>query len=146
MMEHVEVHVTGLQYVCPDCGIGLKSKNSMRSHMLKSCTKKLGLKCLLCSFRTHRQIILDDHDTRKHSVSHKNKCTICSYRCYSEQQLENHMKATDTWAAKGKDLPELQRALGAHGAVKIIIIRGPAKRANTCQLMKPLKFYPGNGF
>ena len=145
MMEHVEVHVTGLQYVCPDCGIGLKSKNSMRSHMLKSCTKKLGIKCLLCSFRTHSQIILDAHDTRKHSVNHKIKCTMCSYRCYSEKLLENHIKVAHNWAAKGEDLPELHRSLGTDGAVKTIRIRGPIKKAKTDPLMKPLKFYPGYG-
>ena len=37
MREHIEVHVTGLQYTCPNCGKQATSKNSLRSHMQRSC-------------------------------------------------------------------------------------------------------------
>ena len=40
LREHIELHVPGLQYECPDCSAFFKSKNNMRSHMIKACPKK----------------------------------------------------------------------------------------------------------
>ena len=38
--EHIELHVPGLQYDCPDCSASFKSKNTMRTHMLRTCPNK----------------------------------------------------------------------------------------------------------
>ena len=41
MRKHIEVHVPGLQYKCPDCSVTLKSKNNLRSHLIKKKCKPL---------------------------------------------------------------------------------------------------------
>jgi hypothetical protein len=38
LREHIEVHIPGLQYQCPECGIPtFKTKNALRSHMKRAC-------------------------------------------------------------------------------------------------------------
>ena len=67
MREHIEVHVSGLQYVCPDCKSTFKSKNNMRTHMIKSCKIKDWIKCESCNFKSHNQDSLDHHISLKHT-------------------------------------------------------------------------------
>ena len=38
--EHIELHVPGLHYDCPDSSASFKSKINMRTHMLRTCPNK----------------------------------------------------------------------------------------------------------
>ena len=75
MREHIEVHVSGLQYACPDCKATFTSKNNMRTHMIKSCTLKTWTKCHWnkCHFKSDIQESLDNHIYLKHTKILQNK-------------------------------------------------------------------------
>ena len=69
--EHIEVHVSGLQYECPDCSANFKSKNNMRSHMVKACPKKDWIiQCNFCHFSDKSKNIIDAHTKLSHIESY----------------------------------------------------------------------------
>ena len=75
MREHIEVHVSGLQYACPECRATFTSKNNMRTHMIKSCRVKDRIKChwTKCHFKSHSQESFDNHIYSKHTKILQNK-------------------------------------------------------------------------
>ena len=118
--EHIEVHVSGLQYTCPDCGANFKSKNAMRRHISKACTRKDGMKCKFCHFKSYSQSLLVSHINSKHASYSTNqkpleqtpvygffgdkisdsalerglspfKCVCCDFLAYDRAQLSHHM-------------------------------------------------------
>ena len=115
MREHIEVHVSGLQYVCPDCRTTFKSKNNMRTHMIKACKIKDWMKCESCNFKSHNQDSLDNHIYSKHtkniptlyqtnlrekyistnkiaeSLLSSFQSSSCNFLTYDRAQLTSHM-------------------------------------------------------
>ena len=68
--EHIEVHVPGLQYECPDCSANFKSKNNMRSHMVKACPKNWIIQCNFCHFSDKSKNTIDAHTKLNHIESY----------------------------------------------------------------------------
>ena len=92
--EHIEVHVSGLQYECPVCSVNLTSKNNMRSHMVKRHAQKyIGVKS---------QNVINTHTNFTHNESHyrddKNEASFnpsslypgSSYKVYSCDKCEKY--------------------------------------------------------
>ena len=74
--EHIEVHIEGLQYVCPGCETATKSRNTLRSHMVKNCNGTQKFKCrdhangtkLSCPYVSSSKTSLDKHMATKHGI------------------------------------------------------------------------------